>query len=374
MPKTSDMTILVACFTGNSGLTDYSVSLARQLSKSGPVELVTGKNIEPALTRFGFTVNRFFRRSRWYPLDIVRFAFHVLRFRPAVVSFQAQLKVPIVEGLLVSLFRWCGVRSVLTVHDVLPHYPKPWSRLEFGWFYRRFDRLVVHSDAARQALQDLGVDRPMLTVPHGVYDIFRLKTPSRQQARHSIGLENDADTFCVLFFGHLEPRKGLLEFLAIAKRHRDDARLKFVLAGKFDPNHHSPEVSAVLAEASLWPNVLLRNERIPFEDVENYFSAADLVAIPYREGSTSGVLKLALAFEVPVVASRVGDLPEQVPTGAGILIDAGPRMIDDLAQSIDIAVSQHKAMASAMHGAAARCNWGDIAQHYRRFLLEGLES
>ncbi|MGN6830637.1 glycosyltransferase [Paucibacter sp. M5-1] len=361
--------ISVACFTGDSGLTDYSLSLARELNKTIPTEVVTGISLPKTFDSFGVPVRRFFRRSRWYPLDIVRFFAAVIAERPRALLFQAQLKVPLIEGLMVTVFRWLGIRCVLTVHDVLPHYPRPWSAAEFTWFYRRFDRLVVHSEAARSALERMGVQRPMLVVPHGVYDLFRLASPDKATARRRIGWTAPEAAFAVLFFGHLEPRKGLVEFLQAAEQMKDRDDVVFVVAGRFDARHHPAELAALVERLGRLPNVLLRNERIPFEEVENYFCACDLVAMPYHEGSTSGVLKLAIAFEKPVLASRVGDFPEQVPAGAGVWVDPGPQMAEGLARAVLSAKAEQAALEQAMRGAAAGCDWRDIAAKYAHFML-----
>ncbi|MFG6417038.1 glycosyltransferase [Roseateles sp. DC23W] len=366
--------VVVACFTGDSGLTDYSVSLCRVLGSIAQVELITAASLPARFDHLGFGVIRLFRRTRWYAVDIFKFIFRILLQRPDVLLLQAPLKLPVIEGLMVTLFRWLGIRCVLTVHDVLPHYPRAWSKTEFSWFYKRFDRLVVHSEAAHVSLREMGVKRPMLVVPHGAYDLFRLLSPDQARARSLIGWKARADAFAVLFFGHLEPRKGLVEFLQVAERmqHRED--VVFVLAGHFDARHHPQELAALVERASALPNVLLRNERIPFEEVENYFCASDLVAMPYQEGSTSGVLKLAIAFEKPVLASRVGDFPEQVPEGAGVWVNPGTRMADELEAGVNQALAERAELARAMRGAAAQCNWTDIAEKYAAFMLPAAKS
>lgn len=132
--------------------------------------------------------------------------------------------------------------------------------------------------------------------------------------------------------------------------------------------HHGAAYQAALESAKAMPNVRVRDERIPFEEVENYFAASDLVALPYREGTTSGVLKLAVAFEVPVVASRVGDLPEQVPPKGGLLIDAD----ENMATALEAAVIEMATTPTRFHGgmreAARACDWKPIARAYFHFL------
>ena len=61
--------------------------------------------------------------------------------------------------------------------------------------------------------------------------------------------------------------------------------------------------------------VVHRFEYIPFADVHRYFAAADCLVMPYRHISQSGVLYLALAAGVPVVATAVGGLAEVLSDG-----------------------------------------------------------
>lgn len=361
--------IAIACFTGDSGLTDYSVSLARAIARNTSVVLVTGESLAPAFRSLGFKVSTLFRRSRWYPIDVVRFVAWCVQHRPIAISFQAQLKVPLVEGLMVAGLRQLGIRCVLTVHDVLPHYPRRWSKAEFGWFYRRFDRLVVHSDASKVAVRELGVLAPIMVVPHGIYDLFKQEVPSKAVARQSIGLPDD-HVFTVLFFGHLEARKGLVPLLKAAQAMLPMPQVRFVLAGQNHVADTGSEADQLMAQARLSPNVHIHDRRIPFEKVENYFCAADLVLLPYLEGSTSGVLKLALAFGVPVVATRVGDIPEQLPEGAGVLVSPDSDLVAQLVVAIDQMQRHHAVFAGAMTKAASNCSWDDIALSYQRFLLD----
>jgi glycosyltransferase involved in cell wall biosynthesis len=358
----------ILCFTGNSGLTDYSVSLARALAPYAEAELVTANSLLPRFTQMGFKTRLAFRRSRHYLLDLPRAAWHVMRQRPDGVLQQGPLKLPVLEGALAVAFRLFGIRTALTVHDVLPHYPRPWSRWEFGWFYQRFDRLIVHSEAARLAVRALGVTRPILVVPHGAYDLFRLSGLSRTAARVTLPALAP-DDFVALFFGHLEPRKGLTEFLEVAERMAAVPGVKFLVAGGNDMARHGAEYAAVMERARTLPNVVMHDRRIPFEDVERYFAASNVVALPYREGSTSGVLKLAIAFGVPVVASRVGDLPEEVPSGGGELFEAGAALRDGLQQALSAVRADPARYEAAMSGAAQRSDWGPIARAYADFIF-----
>ena len=309
----------VVCFTGNSGLTDYSVSLCREVAKRTPVSLYTAESINPQFARMGFKVEHAFRRTRQYFVDVPRYISGVIKRRPDVVLFQAPLKYPALEGIMITALKSAGIKVALTVHDVLPHYPKPWSKTLFAWYYRQFDGLIVHSEAARKAVEAMQVNRPMLSVPHGVYDLFNQTNPSKAAARLTLGIAPTDRV--VLFFGHLEPRKGLLEFIKTAQlMELAQPEVKFLIAGGSDMSKHGPAAAQAFEAARHMPNVIMHDRRIPFEEVENYFAASDVVALPYLEGTTSGVLKLAIAFGIPVIATQVGDFSEEIPMGAGRIV------------------------------------------------------
>jgi len=80
-------------------------------------------------------------------------------------------------------------------------------------------------------------------------------------------------------------------------------------------------------------SLILRNEFIPDEDVAWYFTAADVAALPYSDIFQSGVLFLAYSFGLPVVATDVGSLRDDIIEGrTGFL--SRPRDVSSLAEAI----------------------------------------
>jgi len=60
---------------------------------------------------------------------------------------------------------------------------------------------------------------------------------------------------------------------------------------------------------------------VPGDEMAAFFQRASVVALPYLSASTSGILMTALVFGKPVVATRVGCLPEYVEDGVtGLLV------------------------------------------------------
>jgi glycosyltransferase involved in cell wall biosynthesis len=63
------------------------------------------------------------------------------------------------------------------------------------------------------------------------------------------------------------------------------------------------------------------NRWISDDEVGEFFSKADFLVVPYIDASQSGVIPIAYGFSMPVVASRIGGIPEQVDDGkTGFLV------------------------------------------------------
>lgn len=362
------MKVEIVCFTGNSGLTDYSVSLARALQAHADVRLITASSLATRFENMGFAVEKVFRRSRQYPIDIFMFLLRTIKSKPDWLILQGPLKFPIIDGLLVRFLRLFGIKAVITVHDVLPHYPNAMSPAVYKFYYNSFDKAVAHSEAAASGVKALGVDKEILIVPHGIYDIFDLTGVKQLAARAEISAKLSATDFVVLFFGHLEPRKGLMEFIKAAEILQSHPEIKFLIAGGNALKEHGQPYVDQFERAKSLPNVVVHDHRIDFEKVEYYFSASNAIGLPYLEGTTSGVLKLALAFAKPVIATRVGDFPEQIPAGAGIVIEPDQQIAASFAQALLQMQQQESVYVAAMKSAGGMAQWPDIAHKLNAFL------
>ena len=112
----------------------------------------------------------------------------------------------------------------------------------------------------------------------------------------------------VLLFGVLRPDKGLIDLLQAAA----GAPGWHVLVAGED---HGALAPAAAQLRSLGARVTLREGFASDDDLSQFFAAADVVALPYRQASQSGVLHLAYGFGRPVIAYPVGGLVEAVGVG-----------------------------------------------------------
>ncbi len=361
----------MACFAVNPGFADYLGGLVGVLRSHADVDVLTSTELA-AEHRAGLGPARYcFRRSRHLPIDLWRYVWHVLATRPDVLLVQAWLKWPLLEWPLIWLFRQAGIRCVVTVHDVLPHEPGRWDRAILRRYYGAFDGLVAHSRAAREQLGAMGLANPVAVIPHALLDGFNRQPLSRETARRRVpGLAGDDASFVALFFGHLTRRKGALAFAEAAARFAPGDRVKLVMAGAPDL---PPRDLARLRDLCASAGVLLREGHVATNDVQALFASADCVVIPYLEGTTSGVLKIAIDFAKPVVATRIGDVTETVDERSAVLIP-----VHDLAPAIAAGILQARERAPALSGEIAKCkaslSWQQIGASYASFLQAVLGS
>jgi len=285
-----------------------------------------------------------------------------------------QTKLPFMEYWLLRDFQRRGIRIVHTVHDV----QLPETRVRSPYLkriYRMADGLIFHAEEnRRRCLEDFcrGEHPNTRIIPHGDYGF--LATPmERQDARARLGI---GDGPLLLFFGYIRRYKGLDVLLNAMPAIRSAVPgAQLMVAGK-DVEGGGKYV-AQCVRLGLRDAVHLRLEYIPLEDIATLFSACDIVVLPYRELTQSGVVQLAHAYGRAVVATAVGGLPEVLKDEvSGRLVP--PESPEALAQAV-IDVLREPGRADRM-GAEGRARaeqhfrWDDIAAQsfelYRTFVPE----
>jgi len=215
---------------------------------------------------------------------------------------------------LAPLCRRPGVRLVATRRmDYVPA-GGPYVRFLYN---RAVDAVVAISEGVREALVRVGVRRERIrVVPSGIDPGAYTAPPG---AREALRAEWDvgAEALLVLVLGALERRKGHAVLLEAARRLAPAALgLRYVFCGE------GSEASALReAAAPLGAAVRFTGFR---SDVAACLAAADLVVLPsLREGLGVAALE-AMAAGRPLVASRVGGLPEVVlHEVTGLLVPPG---------------------------------------------------
>ncbi|MCS7154459.1 MAG: glycosyltransferase [Bacteroidota bacterium] len=219
-------------------------------------------------------------------------------------------------GVMARLLRRHKLRVLAIVDNALPHERHPGDRQLSRFFLRSCEAFVFMSRTVAEDVRRLGLERPSCLVPHPAYTLFG-DPIAQEEARSRLGLPESAPLW--LFFGYVRPYKGLgvlLEAASRARRHIPE--LMGLVVGEF---YEDPRPYKELARRlGLQEAVRFYPEYVPNEQVGLFFSAADLVVLPYLEATQSGVGLIALHFERPLLATAVGGLPELVEPDKGMLV------------------------------------------------------
>lgn len=270
--------------------------------------------------------------------------------------------IPAYRRLVMLLRSHC--RTAVLCHNVEEHE----SFAGVRWLKRRFfqgaDRLVVLSSVSRQQLQSLSVTTPTIVLFHPLNPIHGNELPQKA-AKTQLGIP--PETPMILFFGLVRPYKGLIHLLEAARKlQRQGTPFHLRVAGEFYQGYE--ETAAFVSREDLAECITLENRFIPDQEVATYFSAADVVALPYLTATQSGVVPVAYHFKRPVVVTEVGGLPEMVRPGeTGYLVPPG-----DSASLAEVLGQNLPEGFRAMRGQVARTkgqfSWESFVNQLVRFL------
>jgi D-inositol-3-phosphate glycosyltransferase len=214
-------------------------------------------------------------------------------------------------GTIARLVRKNKHTKVICIADnIIPHEPKFYDSRLTKFFIHSCDGFVTMSE---QVLKDLArFDRKKMRAsnPHPLFDNFGA-VQSKESACAYLDL-NSTNKY-ILFFGFIRDYKGLdLLLQAMNLEELQDPNTHLIIAGEFytDKQPYLHLINEKLSGRIHW-----FDRFIPDEEVKYFFSAADLVVQPYKHATQSGVTQIAYHFEVPMVVTNVGGLPELVPDG-----------------------------------------------------------
>jgi glycosyltransferase involved in cell wall biosynthesis len=112
----------------------------------------------------------------------------------------------------------------------------------------------------------------------------------------------------------------------------------------------------------LTERVIWHDNFIPNKEVAAFFSAANLVVQPYKNATQSGVTQLAYHFNVPMVVTNVGALPEMViDNKGGYVVEPNPK---DIAEAIEAFFENEKEeeFRDFVKEEKKRFSWGNMVK------------
>ncbi|AOS85130.1 glycosyl transferase [Chlorobaculum limnaeum] len=217
----------------------------------------------------------------------------------------------VLAPLMALMRRASGLPTVVLLHNFTSHESIPGESMLKRSLVSSSDGFITLSRAVDSELRAFAPAARTLRLFHPLYE-RQTSAPAKADARRSLGLPEDAPV--LLFFGYVREYKGLdtlLEAMAAVLRELPSAQL--VVAGEFilDSSRFREHARRLGIDGA----VEFREGYVPAGEVPTLMAAADVVVLPYRSATQSGIVSLALGHGVPVIACNAGGLGDQVEHG-----------------------------------------------------------
>jgi glycosyltransferase involved in cell wall biosynthesis len=370
----SDVIVLLGTLPPLRGLSSYCREFALALADTRPVEFISFDKLYPAalypggglkedvsfpVTEHGnLTVKR---RLCWY--NPMTWLLEGLLARGILLHAQWwSLPLAPIYATLCLCFKLRKKPVVFTVHNVIPHEASRIFKTVSAALFYFGDHFIVHTRQNKQQLMDQYRIRAenISIIDHGTLGFRSSGAESRDSIRQQLGLSPDEKA--LLFFGAIRPYKGLDTALeAFVRVHAQFPKCKLLIAGKlWEPwERYQRQIQGL----NICDHVITHLDYVPAAAVAKYFTASDLVLLPYLHfDSQSGVGATAINFGKPLIVTNVGGLPDfvldprwVVPPGDSAAL--GDAILDCLS---DDRLLDKMAMDSAV--IAKRLAWPEIVE------------
>ena len=210
-----------------------------------------------------------------------------------------------------------STKVIALMHNATSHDGSSVDKWLTKRFLKQVDSYVTLSDSVKTDVEKLAPGKRCTSLFHPLYDHYPsgIKT---EVARQELGLPKDCKL--ALFFGLIRPYKGLDVLL---KAMDDvDQNTHLLVAGECYGSWN--KYQTIIDNSPAKGRIHLINRFIEESELPQIFSSADCLVLPYLKASQSGVVATAIHYNLPIVASSVGDLKSSVNPGVtGDLVNPG---------------------------------------------------
>ena len=301
------------------GISMFNHSLAKELSKGHEIHRVSFSLQYPKLLFPGKSQFFDFEEEKAErlinsvnPFSWKKTVKYINNTEPDVVIFQYWMPffAPAFSSIAKGIKKGSGAKILVNCNNITPHEPRTTDSLMTAKFFSYCDGFIVMSKTVEEDLLRIKADPKYRKTPHPIYNVFG-KSMDQEKAKTMIGIEAEK---VILNFGLIRDYKGLdllIKSATYLKVKLND--FKILVVGECYGNEN--DYLQLAKKNDVLDVIDFRFEFVPHESVNQYFCAADLVVLPYKSATQSGVVPIAYHFDKPVVVSNIGGLPEIVRNG-----------------------------------------------------------
>jgi len=218
------------------------------------------------------------------------------------------------HGVISWLIRKKYKNKILFItENVVSHEDNFIDRFLTKFGLRNASKFLTLSGIVEKDVQQYAKGKKVYRSELPVYDCYQQNNEiDIKKTKEELGFSKDS--IVLLFFGYVRKYKGLdilIEAFPNILTEIPEARL--LIVGEFydKPDTYLEQIKNLGIE----DKVKVVNEFVPNEEVAKYYEASDIVILPYRSATQSGILNVAYGFNKPVIVTDVGGLSDFVNEG-----------------------------------------------------------
>jgi glycosyltransferase involved in cell wall biosynthesis len=262
----------------------------------------------------------------------------------------------------IALIKLFGVKVVWTIHNRVNH-ESAFPQLE--WWVRRnvarlADRIILHNQATLELIAQEYQFSPQKAsvILHGHYrDVYH---PSIDTflARKELGLPLDGQIF--LNLGLLRPYKGIEALLNVWIEHQEKFNGHTLLIAGKASEAYATTLRQRIKDSGV-NGIILIPEFIEDNRIHLFFSAASIVVLPYQNILNSGSLILAMSYGLPIIAPKLGSIPEYLGFANELLYEPDDDfgLLNAMKTSLHI---EHHQLTRSVIEACDRLDWVSVGK------------
>jgi glycosyltransferase involved in cell wall biosynthesis len=375
-----------------SGLSAYTIGLANAFSKDNDVSVILLRNLVPKFFYPGkehvgkedeslYLHNDIpvFDGIDWNsPLTWIKALRFLNNYHPDVIIMLWWSCSVAHTQFQIALWNRLKVKAslILDMHEIVDPLEENmplirlYSKIMGKMLMKNVDFFVVHSKAVkaeavkRYHLQNSSV----FVIPHALYENY-YQHYDKAKAQADIGVNED---YVILYFGMIRKYKGVTHlvkaFDILPREVIKNSRL--IIAG--EDWKDDPSLNDAINSSPYKHKITYNPQFVPHHMVAKYFTASDVIVLPYLRTSGSGVANIAMAYGKPIITSNLNTMKECLREyeGAFFAPPGDPRTI---AKHI-LTIYNKRVSEQEMTYDRPKHTWDAVVKDYRQIITNSTSS
>lgn len=236
--------------------------------------------------------------------------FHLIKKEKFKVIHVQWAVIPKIDIIIFKILKKNTDKLVYTAHDVIPHIKSDKQLKLNEKLYRIPDRVIVHGEFCKKEVEAYYpeiLDKVYIQY-HGVEDKEEVHVSQDTIKKHSCLFDLSKDKIVFGFLGQINKYKGI-DILIDSWKKVSNPNACLVIAGK-TIDEYKNEFDSVLSQIKKYKNIYIYNSFFTDEEEEMFYSLCDVIVLPYRTASMSGVLFTAAKYGKTILTTDVGCIIE----------------------------------------------------------------